>query len=150
MVPTQRELYWKLGVGIQAVGCGSYCLMLNVDQKLTLKTGLRRHTEYGQGVQGSQVLGRCKQMAGRETMIWTSSANDTDQPPRGLWVNKRSLQLKFMPTAPILPKEMRYQILQCITNYLGSNRDKKKKIKKMNKKLDITLEQNDYNIKSRT
>jgi hypothetical protein len=34
--------------------------------------GLRRHTEYGQGVQGSQVLGRCKQMAGRETMIWTS------------------------------------------------------------------------------
>jgi hypothetical protein len=32
----------------------------------------------------------------------------------------------------------------------GSNRDKKKKIKKMNKKLDITLEQNDYNIKSRT
>ena len=141
MVPTQRELYWKLGVGIQAVGCGSYCLMLNVDQKLTLKTGLRRHTEYGQGVQGSKVLGRRKQMAGRETMRWANFANDTHQPPWVFWVNKRSLQLMFMPTAPIFPQgNAILAILQCITNYPGSNRDKTNK--KMNKKLDITQKEN--------
>ena len=141
MVPTQRELYWKLGFGIQAVGCGSYCLISNLDhdydQKLIIKIGLRRHTEYGQGVQGSKVLGRRKQMAGRETMRWANFANETNQPPRGFWVNKRSLQLKFMPTPPIFPKEMRYWQFSSVllTTQVATET---KQIKKMNKKLDIT------------
>jgi hypothetical protein len=143
MVPTQRELYWKLGFGIQAVGCGSYCPMsnLDIDQKLIIKIGLRRHTEYGQGVQGSKALGRGKQMAGRETMRWANFANDTNQPPRGFWVNRRSLQLKFMPTAPILPKEMRYWQFSSVllTTQVATET---KQNKKTNKKLDITTKQN--------
>lgn len=74
-------------------------------------------------------------------MIWASFANDTNQPPRGFWVNKRSLQLKFMPTASILPKEMRYQQFSSVllTTQVATET---KQIKKMNKKLDTTLEQN--------
>ena len=117
--------------------------MLNVDQKLIFKIGLRRHTEYGQGVQRSKVLGRRKQMAGRETMIWTSFANDTNQPPRGFWVNKRSLQLQFMPTAPILPKDIRYQQFSSVllTTRVATET---KQIKKTKKKLLYYQEQDNH------
>lgn len=144
MVPTQRELYWKLGFGIQAVGCGSYRPMLNLDldQKLIIKIGLRRHTEYGQGVQGSEVLGRRKQMAGRETMRWANFANDTNQQPRGFWVNKGSLQLKFMPTVPIFPKEMRYWGQLSSVLLTTQVATETKQIKKTNRKLDITQKEN--------
>lgn len=71
-------------------------------------------------------------------MRWANFANDTNQSPRGFWVNKRSLQLKFMPTVPIFPKEMRYWGQLSSVLLTTQVATETKQIKKTNKKLDIT------------
>jgi hypothetical protein len=107
MVPTQRELYWKLGFGIQAVGCGSYCPM-NIEYRL--KADLQdRFTQ----VHRVRARSSRKQSSGKtQTSGWQRDDDmgklcHTNQPPRGFWV--KSLQLKFMPTASILTQKMRYR-----------------------------------------
>lgn len=68
-------------------------------------------------------------------------ANDTNQPPQGFWVNKRSSQLKFMPTAPIFPKEIQYWQFSSVllTTQVATET---KQIKETNKRLDITQREN--------